>query len=108
MRRSITPKHADDRQRSMQVPFCSPAPCEYEAPVYGRPAPGPVPLRGNESLDPLPHAKRCVTRVRSILLPSAIASAGILLVSSRLQSVSAALAPPGGCLLIPRRQVGVF
>jgi hypothetical protein len=33
---------------------------------YGRARdaePGPVPLRGNESLDPLPHVKRCVTRV---------------------------------------------
>ena len=42
------------------------------------------------------------------LLPSAIASAGIRMVSSRLQLVSAVLAMPGGCLLIPRRQVGVF
>ena len=52
--------------------------------------------------------RRGAWRARSILLPWAIASAGILLVSSRLQSVSAALAPPGGCLLIPRRQVGAF
>ncbi len=46
MRRSIRPKHAGRSSKAAVSPVLLTIPCDYEGPVYERPGPGPLPLRG--------------------------------------------------------------